>query len=104
VSHGQGSEKPQYRPWLFLKLIIMNWTNVKDRHFAKIIDTEKSYVWESKYDKPFLAAVATYEGWDIEKVILEDGAGLKIYSDNETHPYGWDMTDVAFWCEITDPE
>ena len=82
----------------------MKWINVKDRHFAKITDSEKGYIFESLYDKPFLVAVPTYNGWDIEKVILEDEIGLMIFSDNDTHHYGWEMTDVIFWCEITNPE
>ena len=82
----------------------MNWINVKDRHFAQITETEKSYIWESIYDKPFLAAVLTNSGWDIEKVVLEDEMGLRICSDNDTHPYGLEMTGVTFWCEVTDPE
>jgi len=82
----------------------MNWINVKDRHFAQITENEKGYIWESKYDKPFLAAVPTNIGWDIEKVVLEDEMGLRICSDNDTHPYGWEMTDVTFWCEITEPK
>tara|TARA_R110002020_G_scaffold29185_1_gene92171 strand:- start:257 stop:505 length:249 start_codon:yes stop_codon:yes gene_type:complete len=82
----------------------MNWINVKDRHFAQITENEKGYIWESKYDKPFLAAVPTNIGWDIEKVVLEDEMGLRICSDNDTHSYGWEMTDVTFWCEITEPK
>lgn len=82
----------------------MKWTNVKDKHFAQITEDGNSYFWESTYEKPFLVAVPTNKGWDIEKVILEDETGLRIYADGETHHYGYEMTDVTHWCEIVEPE
>ena len=80
------------------------WIDVKKEHFAQIEKLEKGYQWESIFiDKPFLAAVPTNNGWDFEIVILTDEVGLEIFSDGDTHPYGWDILDVTHWMKLEEP-
>lgn len=82
----------------------MEWIDVKDKHFAQIEQKGNTYKWESIIiDEPFLVAVPTNKGWDIEKVVLTDEIGLQLFYDGETECYGWEMTDVTHWMKIENP-
>lgn len=82
----------------------MDWIDVNEKHFAQITKTENGYSWESDMmDEPFIVAVKTNKGWCIQQVVLTDQIGLECWSDGETSYFGWDITDVAYWMELTPP-
>ena len=83
----------------------MEWINTKEKHFAEIEKKESGYSWKSDFiDTPFLVAVETNKGWDIEKVVLTDGIGLECFCDGETSYYGWEVTDIDFYMIIENPK
>jgi len=84
----------------------MEWINVNTLHFAEIAFNGNGHSWKSDLpiDEPFLVAVETNKGWDIEKVVLTDQIGLQCFSDGETSHYGWDITDVKYWCKLENPK
>ena len=86
----------------------MEWIETNKKHFVDI-----KYINETKYEwvennncpnKPFLVAVETNKGWDIDYVLLTEN-GLECYNDGDLSPYdAWCITDVTHWCEIEDPK
>lgn len=84
----------------------MNWINAKENHFVTITNNDDgSYEWVEKNNcpsKPFLVAVETNKGWDINQVILTED-GVKIWSDGHEEYYEWDITMIDFWMEIKEP-
>ena len=84
----------------------MKWINVEDEHFVDITNNKDgSYAWVELYSKPFLVAINTNSGWEYEKVILDENAGLLSHSnDDESGYFGWDIKDVKFWAKFIEPE
>lgn len=84
----------------------MNWTNVKEKHFADIEVTENGYTWESDMiEEPFMVALETNKGWCMQQVVLIDEIGLQCYTDDDGYTYfGWEITDVTHWCKLTPPK
>ncbi len=84
----------------------MEWINVKDSHFVDIERHEDgSYTWIENNNcpnKPFLVAVPTNKGWDINQVYLSEH-GLQCYNDDDCGYYGWSIEDVTHWMKIKDP-
>lgn len=88
---------------------MINWIDVKEKHFAKITIEEnaesKTTTWESELiDTPFLVAIPTNGGWCIQQVVLSDGLGLQCWSEEEgAHYFGYDILDVTHWSLINEP-
>jgi hypothetical protein len=91
----------------------MNWISVKEKHFIDIeIFEDGSYSWNGNNNspsKPFLVGLfvndnktglAKLEYW---LVVLSDN-GLEERTESETYLLdSWEITDIEFWCVITDP-
>lgn len=84
----------------------MKWNNTKENHFVDLtINEDGSFEWEQKNncpDEPFLVAVETKTGWDIDYVVLTEN-GLEIFHEDGNSYYGWQITDVNYWCKTEEP-
>lgn len=91
----------------------MNWIHTKDKHFVDIEwKSPNEYSWTESSncpDEPFLVAVQTKNiktgetRWDKDLVVLSDG-GLELYHEDGNSFFGYDVTEVEYWCKIEDPE
>lgn len=81
----------------------MEWIDVKENHFVDLEVYDTDYQWTGRVDGPFMVAVPTNNGYEIQQVILVDEVGLQCYGDDGPSYYGWQITDVTHWFEPTNP-
>lgn len=92
----------------------MNWINVKDKHFVDITykGNGGSYEWVENNNcpqEPFLVALRVGNNqtrkytWEKYMVILTE-YGLREVADGDDFYFGWEVTDVEYWCKVEAPE
>lgn len=89
------------------KVETMRWIPVEEMHFIDIIKNDSTGYEYIRNDncpnEPFLIAVETNKGWDIERVILGE-YGLEVVSEDDTQAYdSWNPCDVTHWMKIIPP-
>lgn len=84
----------------------MNWIETKEKHFVDFFKDENGEYWLENNncpDNPFLVAVKTNKGWDIDYVVLTEN-GLEAYTEDSLGYYGWNIDDVTHWMPIKEPQ
>ncbi len=86
---------------------LMRWIPVEEMHFIDIIKNDATgyeYIQNDNCpNEPFLVAIETNKGWDIERVILGE-YGLEVVCEDDTQNYdSWSPCEVTHWMKIIPP-